>query len=79
MKELSRRIHPRSLTDQRAQVELEASQIACVIRDRSAGGARLVFRRPVSLPPAFALREKVSAQAVELIWFDGVQAGVKFL
>ena len=79
MSELKRRIHPRSLTDQRGEIQLEEHRVGCVIRDRSAHGARLVFRRPVALPPTFDLHEKLSAQAVELVWFDGVQAGVRYV
>ena len=78
MPELNHRIHPRSLTDQRAEILVEGNRIGCVVRDRSDGGARLVFRRAVALPPTFTLQEKLIVQVVELIWFDGVQAGVRF-
>lgn len=78
MADLNRRIHPRSLTDVRAHVQVNGTLVSCVIRDRSAGGARLVFRRVVQLPPRFELRERTAVYGVELVWFDGVQAGVRF-
>ena len=54
---LNRRVHPRSLTDVRASVELaDDTSLACVIRDRSDGGARLVFVQACGLPPTFRLR-----------------------
>ena len=76
---LNRRIHPRSLTDQRAEVVLHDCRVACVIRDRSIGGARLVFRHATALPGAFELDEGSLCHSVELVWFDGVQAGVRLL
>lgn len=75
---LNRRVHPRSLTDVRATVELaEDISLACVIRDRSDGGARLVFVQACGLPPTFRLRVLQQVSNAELIWSDGRQAGVR--
>ena len=77
---LNRRIHPRSLTDERAEIAIFDHRLACVVRDRSHGGARLVFRRSgPALPSRFALVTNLGERAVELVWFDGLQAGVRFL
>ena len=75
---LNRRVHPRSLTDQRAEIVLDEGRIRCVVRDRSAGGARLVFRHVTRLPGVFDLLDGTTTRRVELVWFDGLQAGVRF-
>lgn len=78
MSGLDRRIHARSLTDERATALLARGEVACVVRDRSAGGARLVFKSPVDLEPAFQLRSGAVSRPVEVIWSDRRQAGVRF-
>ena len=75
---LNRRIHSRSLTDERAEVVLPVGRLACVVRDRSSGGARLVFRSRTDLPASFTLSARLGSRTVRLIWFDGVQAGVRY-
>lgn len=75
---LNRRIHPRSLTDERGTVLSPDGAIACVVRDRSLGGARVVTAAPVKLAPFFELRTARAIYDVELIWSDGRQAGVRF-
>ena len=78
MSSLNRRIYSRSLTDERAVVVFEAAELDCVIRDRSAGGARLVLKMSGHLPPSFQLKTRHGLRLVELIWSDGLQAGVRF-
>ena len=78
MNGLDRRIHARSLTDERAVAVLARGEVACVVRDRSPGGARLVFKSPLELDPAFQLRTGATSRPVEVIWSDKRQAGVRF-
>ena len=76
---LNRRIHPRSLTDERADL-LDGDQThRCVVRDRSQGGARLVFRQAVSLSQLAVLVARGTTRSIEVIWSDGRQAGVRFV
>lgn len=76
---LDRRISTRSQTDLRAVIRLPDGEVACVIRDRSLGGARLVLAVDRALPPTFELVELKSGKvrAAELIWTDARQAGVR--
>ena len=78
MSGLDRRIHTRSLTDERGVAVLGKGEVACVVRDRSAGGARLVFKAPLELDAAFQLRTGAVSRRVEVIWSDKRQAGVRF-
>lgn len=75
---LNRRIHPRSLTDERATLLIGGESHICVVRDRSQGGARLVLREAVTLPPRFQLVQRSGARYVEVIWSDRQQVGVRF-
>ena len=75
---LNRRIHPRSLTDVRATALFpDGVQRSCVIRDRSEGGARLVFNDGGGLQACFRVDTLNAVFAAELIWSDGHQAGVR--
>ena len=47
---LDRRISDRSQTDLKAVVRLEGVDLPCAIRDRSAGGARIVMKADHLLP-----------------------------
>jgi hypothetical protein len=64
----------------RAKVVLDGERIACVIRDKSEGGARLVFAEALQLPPNFLLVEEVNGvrRPVRLIWAAKTEAGVAF-
>lgn len=77
---LNRRIHPRTQTEVRAVARLPDLDVACVIRDRSLGGARLVTTSGHTLPEIFDLVETRSgtSRRVQLIWVDRRQAGVRF-
>lgn len=75
---LNRRIHPRSLTDERATLIVGAESHNCVVRDRSQGGARLVLREAVTLPTRFELAQRSGIRTVEVIWSDRQQVGVRF-
>lgn len=75
---LNRRIHPRSLTDVKATAEFpDGAKRSCVIRDRSDGGARLVFTDDGGLQVRFHVHTSTAAFVAELIWSDGRQAGVR--
>jgi hypothetical protein len=65
----------------RAKAVLGGERIACVIRDRSEGGARLVFAEELQLPPSFLLVEEVNGvrREVKLIWAAKTEAGVAFV
>jgi hypothetical protein len=54
--------------------------ISCIIRDMGAGGARLVFGGPLSLPPSFqlVLVSDDETVPVSLVWQRGFAAGVAF-
>ena len=76
---LDRRYNRRVPSRARGVVQLAASTVDCIIRDRSPGGLRIVFRTPVELEPEFTLVEGAGApRRVKLIWTDGRQAGVAF-
>ena len=76
---LDRRISARSQTDLKAVIRLEGLDIPCAIRDRSAGGARLVTKSDHPLPPEFRIVELKSGREhkARLIWTDKRQAGVR--
>ncbi len=76
---LDRRISDRSQTDLKAVVKLEGADLPCAIRDRSAGGARIVLKSDHPLPETFLLVELKSGRRhrAELIWTDKRQAGVR--
>ena len=76
-----RRISRRERLAVRAKVVLSGDPANCVIRDRSDGGARLVFAQPPQLPAQFVLIEEVNGvrRNVKLIWAADVEAGVAFI
>jgi hypothetical protein len=58
----------------------DKTTISCVVRDMGAGGARLVFGGPLTLPGDFQLifvNSEVSVP-VTLVWQRGFAAGVAF-
>ena len=77
------RMSPRSLTDVRAELcdASGAVLVKCVIRDQSAGGARLVFRGVAVLPEEFDVAEAGGRRIrrARLVWRDQKQAGVTWL
>lgn len=75
---LDRRYNRRAPSRARGVVQLTTSTVDCIIRDRSPGGLRIVFRSPVELEPDFTLVEAGTPRRVRLIWTDGRQAGVAF-
>lgn len=76
---LDRRISDRSQTDLKAVIKLDGFDLPCAIRDRSAGGARLVMKSDHPLPASFLIVELKSGREhnVKLIWTDKRQAGVR--
>jgi len=78
---LDRRVSRRERLAVRAKVMIDDKRVSCVIRDRSEGGARLVFSTAQSLPTRFTLVEEVNGvrREVQLIWAASTEAGVAFL
>jgi hypothetical protein len=76
-----RRISPRVRTADKARVESDAGAWDCIIKDRSDGGARLLFRKPVPLPDTFLLIKQTdqSSRRVRLVWTAENEAGVAFI
>jgi len=70
----------RRMLKQAKVVFSDKTTISCVVRDLSAGGARLVFGGPLSLPPAFhlVLISDEETIPVMLVWQRGFAAGVAF-
>jgi hypothetical protein len=74
-----RRYNPRCVTNIRARAVLPGGGVErCLVRDVSRGGSRLVFAKPVALPPEFELviGDSGRSRPVRLVWFEGRQAGV---
>ncbi|MEO6339801.1 MAG: hypothetical protein ABIO39_07185 [Caulobacteraceae bacterium] len=65
----------------RAKAVTSDQSANCVIRDRSPGGARLLFADALQLPTQFMLIEEVNGirREVRLIWAAHLEAGVAFL
>ena len=65
----------------RAKVVFAELRVNCVIRDRSTGGARLVFAEALDLPPRFMIVEEVNGvrREVQLIWASSMECGVAFI
>ena len=75
---LNRRVFRRSLTDIRAVARWEGEDgVACVVRDQSDGGARVVFLAASQPPMVFDLELKGSVLRAHLIWSDGRQVGIR--
>lgn len=64
----------------RASYEKPVSNDECLVRDRSPGGARLVFSGSTPIPDVFDLtiRENGETRRVRVVWRDGMQAGVAY-
>jgi hypothetical protein len=62
----------------RASFEKLATSDSCLVRDLSAGGARIVLSGSTPMPNAFdlTLRESGETRQVRVIWRDGLQLGV---
>ncbi|MFN3513211.1 MAG: hypothetical protein ACK41C_09215 [Phenylobacterium sp.] len=76
-----RRISPRVRTADKARVVADTGEAwPCVIKDRSDGGSRLLFRAPVTLPPMFTLVKESdgASRRVRLVWTAANEAGVAF-
>jgi hypothetical protein len=78
---LDRRMSRRERLSVRAKAVVDDERVACVIRDRSEGGARLVFAEERRLPPRFLLVEEVNGvrREVKLIWAAKTECGVAFV
>ena len=63
-----------------ASYEKPVSSDECLVRDRSPGGARIVFSGSTPIPDAFGLtiRESGETRSVRVVWRDGLQAGVAY-
>jgi hypothetical protein len=76
-----RRISPRVRTADKAKVVSDQGEWDCIIKDRSEGGSRLLFRKPAPLPPFFTLVKLAdgSRHRVRLVWTAANEAGVAFV
>ena len=76
-----RRISRRERISVRAKALAGDQSVNCVIRDRSNGGARLLFTDALQLPTQFVLVEEVNGtrRDVRLIWAAHLEAGVAFI
>lgn len=70
----------RRMLKQGKVVLADKTTISCIVRDMGAGGARLVFGGPLSLPGAFHLTLISNDETVPvmLVWQRGFAAGVAF-
>lgn len=59
----------------------EAGEWDCIIKDRSEGGSRLLFRKAVPLPDMFTLVKlsDLTSRRVRLVWTAENEAGVAFV
>ena len=78
---LDRRYRRRVATRVRGSVHVGGRDIACIVRDRSRGGRRIVFEQDVDLEPTFLFAESGThtPKQVRLIWTDGRQAGISIV
>lgn len=76
-----RRLEPRSPANARGLVVAPGLEMACLILDLSATGARLRLDRNLSLPGRVVIVDIAQATAVEaeVVWRKGQEAGVKRL
>lgn len=76
-----RRISPRVRTADKARVVSDDGEWDCIIKDRSDGGARLLFRKVTPLPHLFTLTKltDASSRRVRLVWTAANEAGVAFV
>lgn len=76
-----RRISPRVRTADKARVTSDAGEWDCIIKDRSEGGSRLLFRKAVPLPDMFTLVKlsDLTSRRVRLVWTAENEAGVAFV
>ncbi len=76
------RKHPRIrvLKGARLHFKNKLSSIDCMIRDISAGGARLRLSGPVGLPQRFDLMMNCTGDKfpARLVWSKGSEAGISF-
>lgn len=76
-----RRISPRVRTADKARVVSDDGEWDCVVKDRSEGGSRLLFRKAVPLPNMFTVirLSDNSSRRVRLVWTADNEAGVAFV
>ncbi len=58
---------------------LAATRDDCVIRNQSAGGAKLVLDEARVVPALFRLDTDGACRPVELVWQSGAELGIRFL
>ena len=63
-----------------ASYQKPGSSAECLVRDRSPGGARIVFSGSTPIPNVFDLtiRDSGETRSVRVAWRDGLQAGVAY-
>lgn len=69
----------RLATKHQGRVQLPGRpDIACLVRDVSATGARLQFGARIFLPRSFSLHFDGEARGARVVWQSGLFAGVRF-
>jgi PilZ domain-containing protein len=71
----------RELLGARIIFDNDSSTLDCIVRDLSAGGAKLVFGSPDGIPYLFTLQIPAhgSQHEAQLVWRQGGTCGVKFI
>ncbi len=74
-----RRLEPRSALNTHGLVVSPGLELACLVVDQSASGARLRLDRNLALPPRIVLVDIARATAVEaeVVWRKGQEAGIR--
>ena len=80
MSERRRSVRRRTYLGGCASYEKPVSSDACLLRNRSAGGARIEFSGSIPIPDAFDLtvRDSGETHSVRVVWREGIQAGVAY-
>ena len=76
-----RRFTRRKTTAMRAEIVFDDARIACIVRDVSVGGARLILAEATDLPPEFTLTQGKGRRPrfARLVWIDDRQVGAAWL
>jgi hypothetical protein len=78
---LKKKRAPRRRRHQSAWLHIKGSALECNLTNLSQGGAEVVLKQDVDLPShlAIVLVPNTPARMCELIWREGLTAGIKFL
>ena len=78
-----RREEPRGRTYLGGEVAFNdrCAAIACLVRNLSQNGAKLIFAQPVTVPNEFdmTIHQQGNSRRARIVWQQGAEAGVAFL